>query len=156
MASTEISRRVWQFVQANRPHIVRAWLAIDDYLVRHPQVSATARQNLLSGRDRWVQAQGRKTPEAQLRATLSLVEGLAGDVPRQPSGPEAQAADERARKVQQIRQALTLAEARTGPERDRMLARLRDRTDALVSEAFEALVPDEATGGGGSAVSPRG
>ena len=148
MATSDMSRRVWQFVQANRPHIVRAWLAIDDYLAKHPNVSEKARQNIVVGRQRWVQAQGRKTPEAQLRATLEIVEGLAHDVPRQPPGPQAQAADERLRSVQLLRQALALAEARTGPERERMLARLQDKTDALVSDAFEALVPDDGPGGG--------
>lgn len=142
-ASGGSGRMAWDFLRRNWPTILQSWNAVNDYLAKNPEASAAVRRQVEEARGRLVSVQRKRTTEAQVVNLLGLVEELADERTGPGASPQQVAeAEEWRRQVLQIRRALQLAETHAGAERKRMLARVKESTSRLATQAFDSLLPD--------------
>lgn len=112
-------------------------MLVDRALGKHPNLPDDVRRQLEKARDRLVAARRQKSEEAQIRAMLEAVTGVAAGP--EPGGSTHSGYAERA---ERLRMALDVAEQLTGREKRRAVKAIRGKTDALAAEAIESLLPE--------------
>lgn len=123
------------------PLALDAWAAYRRWAKEHPESHGQVKGQVDAFLARVATAMQRTTPEDRIAAMLSAAEEVATGRTTTGTEQEKAQAESWLRQATDIRQALAVAEKAIGADRRRMLRRARARTDALVAEAFESLIP---------------
>lgn len=141
-AWAQLGKVAWELAKKYWPLALEAWRQVDKFTKDHPGIPDALRRRIEAVRERFAEAQRKRTPEARVRATLDVIRRIADERSEDEAIAPDSVADLRHR-VEAIQRALALAEARTGEARRTMLSQVVKRTDALAAEVFMTLIPDD-------------